>query len=46
MSVSQSFEALELKLQKNSEAIESAFVEYFENKNIDKVVSPFLATEK
>ena len=46
MSISQSFEALELKLQKNSDALESAFAEYFENKEIDKVVLPFLATEK
>ena len=28
MSMSQGFEALELRLQKNSDAIESAFVEY------------------
>ena len=46
MSISQGFEALELRLQKNSDAIESAFVEYFEKKNIDKAVAPFLATEK
>ena len=46
MSSLQSFEALELKLQKNSDILESAFVDYFENKNIEKGVAPFLATEK
>lgn len=46
MSSLQSFEALELKLQKNSNILESAFVDYFENKNIEKGVAPFLATEK
>ena len=46
MSISQGFEALELKLQNNSDLIEKAFVDYFENKKIDKGVVPFLATEK
>ncbi len=46
MSSLQSFEALELKLQKNSDILESAFVDYFENKNIEKGVASFLATEK
>ena len=46
MSSLQSFETLELKLQKNSDILESAFVDYFENKNIEKGVAPFLATEK
>ena len=46
MSILQGFEALELKLQQNSDAIESAFEEYFKNKEIDKGVSPFLAAEK
>lgn len=46
MSISQSFEALELKLQENSDALEKAFVDYFENKNIDEGVFAFLATEK
>jgi geranylgeranyl diphosphate synthase type II len=46
MSSLQSFDALELKLQKNSDILESAFVDYFENKNIEKGVAPFLATEK
>lgn len=46
MSISQSFETLELKLKENSELLECALIDYFENKNIDKAVSPFLATEK
>ena len=46
MSVSQSFEALELKLQENSNLLEASLIEYFENKNIDKGIVPFLATEK
>ena len=46
MSISQGFEALELKLQNNSDLIEKAFVDYFENKKIDKGVAAFLATEK
>ena len=46
MSISQSFETLELKLKENSELLECALIDYFENKNIDKGVSPFLATEK
>ena len=46
MSIAQSFEALELKLQENSDTLEGAFVDYFENKNIDKGIAPFLATEK
>ena len=46
MSTSQSFEALELKLQENSDDIERALSEYFENKSIDEGVKPFLATEK
>ncbi|MBE6534649.1 MAG: polyprenyl synthetase family protein [Ruminococcaceae bacterium] len=46
MNISQSFDTLELKLKENSDALESAFVAYFENKNIDKGVSAFLATEK
>lgn len=46
MSSLQSFDALEFKLQKNSDILESAFVDYFENKNIEKGVAPFLATEK
>lgn len=46
MSISQEFEALELKLQNNSDQMERAFVDYFENKKIDKGVVAFLATEK
>ena len=46
MSISQSFEALELKLQENSDCIQRAFTDYFNTKNIDKGVEPFLATEK
>ena len=46
MSTLERFEALELKLQENSDAIESAFISYFENKKIDKGVSAFLAAEK
>ena len=46
MSNSQGFETLELRLKENSDALESALVEYFENKEIEKAVSPFLATEK
>ena len=46
MSISQSFESLEIRLRENSDAIEAAFADYFENKNIDKGVAPFLATEK
>ena len=46
MSNLENFEALELRLQENSDAIESAFVDYFEKKKIDKGVSAFLATEK
>lgn len=46
MGISQGFEALELKLQNNSDLLEGAFVDYFENKNIDKGVAAFLATEK
>ena len=46
MSNSQGFETLELKLRENSDALEGAFIEYFENKEIDKAISPFLATEK
>lgn len=46
MSISQEFEALELKLQNNSDQMERAFVDYFENKKIDKGVAAFLATEK
>ncbi len=46
MSNLENFEALELRLQENSDAIESAFVDYFDNKKIDKGVSAFLATEK
>ena len=46
MTTSQSFEALELKLKENSDALEGALIEYFENKEIDKGVSAFLQTEK
>ena len=46
MSTLERFEGLELKLQENSDAIESAFISYFENKKIDKGVSAFLAAEK
>ena len=46
MSALKSFEELELKLQKNSDDVESALSEYFEKKNIDKGAAPFLAAEK
>ena len=46
MSISQSFETLELKLQENSNLLEGSLIEYFENKNIESGVVPFLATEK
>ena len=46
MTTSQSFEALELKLKENSDALESALIEYFENKEIENGVSAFLQTEK
>ena len=46
MSISQSFEALELNLKKNSDLLECELADYFENKSIDKGVAPFLATEK
>lgn len=46
MSTAQSFEALELKLRENSDALENEFIEYFVNKKIDKGVDAFLATEK
>lgn len=46
MSISQSFEALERKLKKNSDDVETALSEYFENKDIDRGAAPFLAAEK
>lgn len=46
MTNSQGFEALELKLKQNSDALEVALLDYFENKDIDKGVSAFLQTEK
>ena len=46
MNISKSFDALELKLKENSDALESALIEYFENKEIDEGVSAFLQTEK
>lgn len=46
MDISQSFDSLELRLRENSDAIEKAFADYFENKDIEKGAAPFLATEK
>jgi geranylgeranyl diphosphate synthase type II len=45
MSISQSFGALEEKLNKNSEAVESSLSRFFDEKRIDDVVRAFLQTE-
>ena len=45
MSISQSFNALEEKLNKNSDDVEAALAGFYEKKAISEVVKPFLQTE-